>query len=538
VLALRVGYPSEPMKLYRSFATVGGLTLVSRVLGFLRDILFAWAFGSGMVADAFNVAFRFPNLFRRLFGEGAFNSAFIPLFAKELEGGGRDAARRFAEDALSGLTLVLALLTLFCLLAMPWLMYLLAPGFSAIPEKFDLAVLLTRITFPYLLCMSLVALFSGVLNTFGKFVESSAVSIVLNLTLTAAIFIVFGLGFENKPAGGIVQAIGVFVAGFLQLVLLWDGLRRNNFTLKLHAPRMTDGLRRLVTLGIPGVVAGGVTQINIMIGTMIASLEPGAVSQLYYADRLYELPLAIVGIAIGVVLLPDVSRHLRAGNGEAVMDSQNRALEFAMLLTVPAAAALAAIPSEIINVLFQRGAFTATDTEETAAALRLFAFGLPAFVLIKVFSPAYFAREDTRTPMRYATLSLTANTLGSIALFFLFRHLGLLPQLGIAVATTLGGWLNALLLWRTLIGRRHFHFDRRLGRALLMIVLSSLVMALVLSVSSGLYAAWLDHSQPLLVRGPALAALVGAGLLTYGLMILATGTLSLAQLRRFLRRGA
>ena len=235
----------------------------------------------------------------------------------------------------------------------------------------------------------------------------------------------------------------MFVAGLLQLWLLIDGLRRNNFTLKLRRPRMTEGVRRLITLGIPGVIAGGVTQINIMIGTLIASLQPGAVSQLYYADRLYELPLAIVGIAIGVVLLPDVSRKLAQGDHAAVMDSQNRSLEFAMLLTVPAAVALAVIPVPIVKVLFERGAFTALDTQQTASALWIFALGLPSFVMIKVFSPAYFAREDTKTPMRYAALSLCANTAGSIGLFFLFRHLGYLPQLGIALATTLGGWLNA-----------------------------------------------------------------------------------------------
>jgi putative peptidoglycan lipid II flippase len=524
------------MKLYRAFVTVGGLTLLSRVLGFVRDILFAWAFGSGMVADAFNVAFRFPNLFRRLFGEGAFNSAFIPLFAKELEANGREAARRFAGEAMSGLLFVLLVLSAVFMVFMPWLMYLLAPGFSETPEKFDLAVLLTRITFPYLLCMSLVALFSGVLNSFGKFVESSAVSIVLNLTLAVAIFVGFGLGYHNEPAGGIVQAIGVFVAGLLQLWLLWDGLRRNDFTLPLGRPRMTEGVRRLITLGIPGVIAGGVTQLNIMIGTVIASMQPGAVSQLYYADRLYELPLAIVGIAIGVVLLPEVSRQLRAGNHDGIMDSQNRSLEFAMLLTVPAAVALAVVPTPIVNVLFERGAFTALDTAQTASALWIFALGLPAFVMIKVFSPAYFAREDTRTPMRYATFSLTANTAGSIALFFLFREIGLLPQLGIAVATTLGGWLNAGLLWATLSSRGHFESDARFRRSLAMIVLSSLVMAAVLwAVADGL-APWFNAGHPFYVRGLALAVLVGAGLLTYAVMILATGTLKIGQLSRLLSR--
>jgi putative peptidoglycan lipid II flippase len=524
------------MKLYRAFVTVGGLTLASRVLGFVRDIAFAWAFGSGMVADAFNVAFRFPNLFRRLFGEGAFNSAFVPLFAKELEGKGPEAARAFAEEALAGLTFVLVVLVVVAMITMPWLMYLLAPGFSAIPEKFELAVLLTQITFPYLLCMSLVALFSGVLNTFGKFVESSSVSIVLNLTLTVAIYIGFWMGYRNEPGGGVVQAIGVFVAGLLQVWLLVDGLRRNNFTLRLRRPRMTDNMRRLITLGIPGVVAGGVTQLNIMIGTVIASQQPGAVSQLYYADRLYELPLAIVGIAIGVVLLPDVSRQLRAGNHAGVLDSQNRSLEFAMLLTVPAAIALAVVPIPIVKVLFERGAFTATDSAQTAAVLSVFALGLPAFVMIKVFSPAYFAREDTRTPMRYAAISLLANTAGSIVLFFVFRRAGYLPQLGIAVATTLGGWLNAGLLWTTLVKRGHFALDARMGRAFAMIILSSVVMGVGLVLAAHMLGPLFAPDRGFLMHALALALLIGAGLVVYGAVVLATGTLQIRQLRNLARR--
>ena len=386
------------MKLYRAFATVGGLTMLSRVFGFVRDILIAATLGSGAVADAFSSPSAFPNLFRRLFGEGAFNSAFVPLFAKRLEGEGREAARQFAEEAMAGLVFVLLIVTVVAEIAMPFLMLGLAPGFNATPEKFDLTVLLTRITMPYLLCMSLVALLSGVLNSVGKFVESSAVSIVLNLTMMAATLIAIGLGYSNEPIAGIIQAWGVFAAGVLQLWLLIDGARRNGLHLRLRWPRLTPGVRALVRLGIPGVIAGGVTQLNIVIGTVIASLQDGAVSHLYYADRVYELPLAIVGIAIGVVLLPDVSRHLRAGNHAAVMDSQNRSLEFALLLTIPAAVALAVVPTEIVKGLFERGAFTARDTPATAYALAIFALGLPSFVLIKVFSSPPTLRA--RTPLR------------------------------------------------------------------------------------------------------------------------------------------
>jgi len=524
------------MKLYRAFATVGGLTIVSRVLGFVRDILIAATLGTGAVADAFFVAFRFPNLFRRLFGEGAFNSAFVPLFAKRHEGEGKEAARVFAEEALAGLVFVILALTVVAEIAMPFLMYGLAPGFSAAPEKFDLAVLLTRITMPYLLCMSLVALLSGMLNSVGKFVESSAVSIVLNLTMMTATGVALALGLRNEPLAGVVQAWGVFAAGLLQLWLLVDGARRNGLSLKLKWPRMSEDMRRLIRLGIPGVIAGGVTQINIVIGTVVASLQPGAVSHLYYADRVYELPLAIVGIAIGVVLLPDVSRHLRAGDHAAVMDSQNRSLEFALLLTVPAAVALAVVPTEVVKGLFERGAFTPADTPATAYALAIFALGLPSFVMIKVFSPAYFAREDTATPMRYATISLTANTLGSVALFFLFRSLGLMPHLGIAVATTLGGWLNAGLLYATLVKRGQFVADARLERALPRIGIASIVMGVALWLVAGAVQPWFAAQSGFLERMSALAALVGVGLIVYAVAVLALGILDLRQLR-LTRRG-
>jgi len=322
----------------------------------------------------------------------------------------------------------------------------------------------------------------------------------------------------------------------LQLWLLLDGTRRNGLSLRLRRPRLSAGVRRLVALGIPGIVAGGVTQLNIVIGTVIASLQDGAVSHLYYADRVYELPLAMVGIAVGVVLLPDVSRLLRAGNPAAALDSQNRSLEFAMLLTVPAAAALAILPTEIVTVLFERGAFTAADTPPTAYALAIFALGLPSFVLIKVFSPAYFAREDTATPMRYASISLAANTLGSIALFFFFRAAGLMPHLGIAVATTLGGWLNAGLLYATLARRGEFVGDKRLLRALPRIGLATLVMAAALWALAQALEPWFGLSSRTQVRFGALGALVGAGLLVYGLAILVLGVIDRRQLRSLLQR--
>lgn len=524
------------MNLYKSFATVGGLTMVSRMLGFVRDILIASALGSGAIADAFFVAFRFPNLFRRLFGEGAFNSAFVPLFAKRLEGEGEAAAKTFAEEAMAGLLLVLVVVSAAAMLAMPWLMMLLAPGFVTDPAKYDLAVDLTRIAFPYLACMSLVALMSGVLNSMHRFWAAAAAPILLNIVLVSAIGLAIGLGYARQPEAGYVLAWGVFAAGIAQLLMLWVAVRRAGLHLRLVRPRYTEGVKRLVQLGVPGLVSGGITQINIVVGTIIASLQAGAVSYLYYADRLYQLPLGIVGVAVGVVLLPDLARRLRAGDRVAAMDSQNRSLEFALLLTLPAAVALAVAAEPIIQVLFERGAFTAADTPKTAAALAAFAFGLPAFVIIKVLQPAFFAREDTSTPMRFAAVNMVVNVVGSVALFFLFQHIGYPPHVGIALATTIAAWINAAMLFVTL--RRHgdFESDRRLARNLPLIAAASLAMGGVVYFAVDLLAPYLDRAATLPIRVGALAAVVGIGLAVFAAIVMATGVLSSAQLGRFFRR--
>ena len=525
------------MKLYRAFATVGGLTMVSRIFGFARDMLIAAVLGTGPVADAFFVAFRFPNLFRRLFGEGAFNSAFVPLFAKHLEGEGQTTARRFAEEALAGLLFVLLLFTALAEIAMPWLMYVLAPGFSTTPDKFDLAVLLTRIAFPYLLCMSLVALLSGVLNSLGRFTMAAAAPILLNIVLIGAMLLAAGLGLSNTPNSGIILAWGVAVAGFIQLAALWLAVRRAGLTLGLRLPTWNADLKRLVRLGVPGVVSGGVTQLNIVVGTIIASLQAGAVSYLYYADRLYQLPLGIVGVAVGVVLLPDLARHLRAGDMRSVLDNQNRSIEFALVLTLPAAAALAVAAEPIIRVLFERGAFTVADTRSTAAALAAFAVGLPSFVLIKVLQPAYFAREDTRTPMRYAIWNMVVNVAGSLGLFFLFQRMGLMPHVGIALATSLSGWINAYLLWSELQRRGHFAADERLRRNILPMVLSCLGVGVVVWLLAWMLDGHLAPTVSSLRQAGALALVLIAGLVVYAIAIQMTGVMRWGDfLRRLARR--
>jgi putative peptidoglycan lipid II flippase len=524
------------MALYRAFATVGGLTLVSRVLGFVRDVLIAAVLGTGAVADAFFVAFRLPNLFRRLFAEGAFNSAFVPLFAKTLEGEGRPAAKRFAEEALSGLTYVLMLLSAVAIGGMPWLMLALAPGYADDPAKFDMSVMFARIAFPYLLCMSLMALYAGVLSSLGHYAAAAAAQILLNVVLTIAIGLAYWLGLANTPEAGLTLAIAVTVAGVVQLAMIARDARRAGMVLGPRWPRYTPAMKRLVTLGIPALIAGGVTQINIVVGMSIASLQDGAVSYLYYADRLYQLPLGIVGIAIGVVLLPDVARQLKAGNLAGVAESQNRSMEFALLLTVPAAVALAVVPMPIIAVLFERGAFIAADTPPTAWALAAFAVGLPSFVLARVLQPAYFAREDTKTPMRFATYNMVINVVLSVGLFFWFKANGYAPHVGIAIATTVAGWINALQLWWTLWRRGDFIADRRLLATLPLIIVSSALMGGVLWLAHGALAPWLATGQPLLIRVGALVALVSAGLASYAVFVVATGIFKISELRAMARR--
>lgn len=497
------------MNLLKAGATVGGLTMVSRVLGFFRDVLIAMALGTGPVADAFFVAFRFPNLFRRLFAEGAFNSAFIPLFSKHLEGEGSDSARQFAVSVLSVLVATLAIVSAAAEIAMPWLMMVIAPGFLEDPQKYDLAVLLTRIAFPYLLFMSVTAMISGVLNSLGRFAAAAAAPILLNVILISALLMIVLLSLNNSREAGIVLVWGVAFAGFAQAVTLWIASRRAGMSLGLTRPRLTSGIRKLISLGIPGVIAGGITQINLLIGTIIASLQASAVAWLYYADRIYQLPLGVIGVAIGVVLLPDLSRRLRAGDGDGVHSSQNRALELSMLLTIPAAAALIAMPQPIIQTLFERGAFSAADTAAAAAALAAFAPGLPAFVLIKVFSPGFFAREDTKTPMYFAGISVAVNIAGSLLLFIVLGHVG------IAIATSLAGWVNAGLLSWTLYRRGHFKPDARLRKRLPRIAASSFLMAFVLWWMELQLTAGFVAGVPIAIRGTLLAGMIFGGMMVF-----------------------
>ena len=497
------------MRLYRGFATVGSITILSRVLGFVRDVLIAAVLGTSHVADAFFVAFRVPSMFRRLFAEGAFDSAFIPLFAKRLQAEGPEAARAFAGQALAGLSVLLVAFTVLAQIGMPWLMLLLAPGFTSDPEKFALAVMLARIALPYLVFMSLVALYTGVLNAFGRFAIAAFAPTLLNVVLIAVLLAFVASGSADQSAAGVALAWGIAASGALQVLVVAAAAARIGMRLPWKRPRLTPEMRRLAALAAPGIIAGGMAQLTVVISTIIATLQDRVVSWLYYADRLFQLPLGVFGVAIGVVLLPALSHQLRSGDHDAVLTSENRALEFGLLLTMPAAIALFLAAEPIVRVLFQRGAFTSIDTNATAAMLAALSLGLPAYVLIKVLHPSFFAREDTKTPMIFAGISMAANIVLSLTLFTA------IGATGIAIATTLSGWINVALLVATLRRREGFRLDRTFRRRCVGILAASVVMGAVVFALVHFLEPWFDPARGLFAQVAAMSTLVVIGLLAY-----------------------
>lgn len=506
----------KPIRLIRGFLTVGAWTLLSRIFGFLRDVLVAAYLGTGPVAEAFLVAFSLPNMFRRFFAEGAFNTAFVPLFSKKLESG--EDPRGFAEDAFSGLAFIVLLVTLVAMVAMPWLVLAMAGGFAG-DERLPLAVAYGRICFPYILFISLTALLSGLLNAGGRFVAAAGAPVLLNLVFIAAMLTGDLAGWDM----GLTMAWATPLTGLAQLALVWIAAARMGYPLRLRRPRMTPDLKRLLIIAGPAVLAGGVVQVNLLVGRQVGSFFDGAIAWLSYADRLYQLPLGVVGIAIGIVLLPDISRRLKAGDIFGSRYALSRATEFALFLTLPAAVALMVIPIPLVSVLYERGAFTGADTVPTALALAVYGAGLPAFVLQKVLQPLYFAREDTRTPFRFALWSMVVNAALAI---------GLAPFLGFiaaALGTTLAGWAMTFQLWW---GTRTMGEDARADDRLR----ARLPRVLAASLGMGV---WLWGVETLLSdalaadghRYWALALLVVTGMAVYGLAAFALGAFRLSDFR-------
>jgi putative peptidoglycan lipid II flippase len=516
------------MSLYRNFINVGVMTTGSRILGFVRDALVAAVLGTGPAADAYLAAFRFPNLFRRLFAEGAFNTAFIPLFAKELEQDGMEPARLWAARILSWLVAAVTTVTVVVEVFMPWILIPFVPGFLDDQSKFDLTVLLTRICFPYLMCMSLMAAYAAILNGLGKFSAASFAPILLNIVMIAFMLpLVIWRNTEVQTA--IWISVGTLAGGIAQLWMVYDAIRRAKFVPRLHWPKFDREVRRFWILAIPAIIAGGITQVNIFVGTIIASSADSAIAYLYYADRLYQLPLGIIGIAIGTVLLPELSRHLKGGRNAEADASQNQALLISMLLSMPAATALIALATPIVSVLFQRGAFNAADSYETAQTLIWFSAGLPAYVLIRVLQPGFFAREDTRTPTVFAGISVVINIVVSLALFPVLKHVG------IAIATSIAAWANAVLLGVWLGRRGHFRLNGEDWRRHGLIIACSIGMALILWALAAPLAPFMRASAPLIVQLLALGGLMSLGLAVYFAAVHFSGAQPLGLLLRRLR---
>ena len=511
----------KPIRLVSGFLTVGVWTLVSRILGFARDMMIAAFLGTGPVAEAFLIAFALPNMFRRFFAEGAFNMAFVPMFSKKLEAD--EDAEGFARDAFAWLAAILIVFSVIALFAMPWLVLAMASGFAG-DERFDLAVGFGRIAFPYILFISLAALLSGVLNAAGRFMAAAAAPVLLNVLFISAMILATKAGW---PVGDAL-AWTVPVAGLAQLALVWVAAKRAGFDLKPRWPRMTPDLKRLALIAAPAAMAGGVVQINLLVGRQVASFYEGAVAWLSYADRLYQLPLGVVGIAVGVVLLPDLSRRLRAGDTEGGRNAFNRAAEISLALTIPAAVALCVIPLPLVSVLFQRGAFGPEDAAATALAVAVYGLGLPGFVLQKALQPLFFAREDTRRPFYFALASLVVNA--GIAI-------GLMPAFGFiaaAIGTTVSGWASVALLW--IASRRMGDaatLDHRFRKRFWRILLASGLMGGLLWVAALVLAPFLDLPT---LRYGALAILVGIGMIGYFGIGQMVGAFQMVDIRAALRR--
>ena len=518
--------------LIRSSMIYSGFTLLSRIAGFLRDLAISYTMGasSTFVADAYNTAWSFPNLFRRIFGEGAFAAAFVPAYSRSLEQDGEEVADVLAADAMATLAAAAIAVTVAAELAMPWLMYLIAPGFAANPEKFKLAILLTQITMPYLPCMAIYAHLSGVLNARNRFILSGAAPILLNLWTLATV-----LPAKTAHQAAVWGAWGIVIAGISQAALLWWGVRKSGARVDIRMPRLTPQIKQLIMLAVPGAIAASATQISVFVSGILVSQVNGARSWLFYCDRLYQLPQGLIGVAIGVALLPRLSRSIHAGDESGARGAMDEAILFSMALALPCAVALVTIPFFIIDGLYTRGAFTSFDAHQTANALFFYGWGVPAFVAAQLFNRAFFARQDTKTPMRLGLISVAVNVAVGVSLFYLIG----VP--GVAAATTVAWWTNVAMMAVTLGRRAHYRPHPRTVARLLRILAANLALAALLLAAghwratieaalSGLHLSRLGPKEIAIALTAVLAAAVYPGLL------FASGGLTVAEARAALAR--
>jgi putative peptidoglycan lipid II flippase len=523
------------MGLLKATSTIGGLTLVSRILGMVRDMLVARFLGAGLASDAFLIAWRLPNLFRALFAEGAFAAVFVPMFNRTMAeadkgepGSGKAAAVAFAGQVLSVLFPFLVAFTLVMMALAAPVVWAMTGGFpDGGPEKFDLAVNLTRITFPYLALISIVSLLGGILNSLDRFWVNAAAPVLLNLCMIGAVLFFRG---ATPVETSYTQAVAVTVSGVMQLLWLIWACRRAGVTLRLGLPRLSPQVKRLLVLIGPAALGAGAIQFNLLISTSLAArfLPQGAVSYLYYADRLNQLPLGLIGIGVGTAILPTLSRQIGSGNEDAASHTQNRAMELALFLALPAAVALCISATPLIRGLLQHGAFTPVDTIGAAGALAAFAVGVPAYVLIKVLTPGFYARQDTKTPVRVAVFSMLFNLVGNLTLIWHFGHVG------VAISTAIAAWVNVLILYWLLHRRGQLRMDARFRGKALRIVAASAAMGAALY---GLNPLLDPHmGKGLVERVVALALLCGIGALVYGAAALAFRAYALSELREAFRR--
>lgn len=522
--------PARTGGLIRSSAIFAGLTLVSRLMGLVRDLVVTARLGASqtIAADAYYTALAFPNLFRRIFAEGAFAAAFVPLYSRRLAGEGEQDADRFAADALASVAAATVAVMLVAQLAMPWLMYLINPGYADDPEKFRLAWMLTQLTMPYLPCMAIAALFSGVLNARGRFIVSAGYPTILNLVMLAMVL----------PQSDPVQAAwwasaGVVIAGIGQAGICWWGTRASGARIRLVRPRLTSEMKDLIRLAVPAAIANSATQINIFISGILASQVAGMRVWMSVADRLYQLPMSLVGVAIGIALLPRLSQALQREDHAEAQGAMDQGVVFALALSLPAAAALMALPVFLIDGLFTRGAFTGLDAQATGALLFHYGWGVPAFVLLRILQPAFFARQDTRTPMRFSLISVGVNIALGVALFHLIGFKG------VAIATSIAAWISVIQMWMSLTRSGVWRPTAA--------VVGRLVRVTIASVALGAFLFAANLFRPELeaiiggvmrvgVKELSIVLVCTAGMGLYPLLLFASGGVTIAEAKGMLRR--
>lgn len=493
------------MNLLKTLATVSGMTLLSRILGFLRDFIIARAFGAGLATDAFFVAFRLPNLLRRLFAEGAFSQAFVPILAEYKNRQGEAETKRLVDHVATALFLAVLAVTILGMIAAPAVIYLTAPGFSADADKFELTVTLTRITFPYILCMSLVALAAGILNTWGRFALPAFTPVMLNLAMIGGAL--WLAPYFTPP----VLALGwaVFLGGLAQLAIQLPALSRIGMLPRFSLSLSDPGVRRILKLMAPAVLGVSVSQLSLLINTVFASfLESGSVSWLYYADRLMEFPAGLLGAALGTILLPSLSRTHSTGDTQEFSALLDWGLRLTLLLTLPAALALALLAVPLLSTLFQHGAFSATDVLQTRQALVAYSVGLAGLILVKVLAPGFYARQDIRTPVKIALLTLALTQLMNLAFVGWLKHAGLALSIGLASCC------NAFLLYRGLRKQDSYRPAAGWPSFLWKLALALAVLGITLYWGTGRESAWLEGAwQDKVLRLGALVAGGGAAYL-------------------------